>query len=448
MSEINHQNVNAWLQEQPFHPQRETLTQELHARPFEALATPCEVFLFAKITTEQATEQEFAHLATFCQRNQLQAPPKNIRHYTVTHSQYRLRWERHGEFTTCALFMTPQQEHPFTTSPVKEVLEWFSSTEGQLLVATQLSVQSSKFESSEEVLSTLFEKESLVSALLSEDEAHVWTDLRIHKSGFNRILLINNSMSAIKLGRNVQYLLDIATYRNMALLALPVAQEISHKIADIDDQLSALLGRISDTDILRLTVAEAINVDSELHERLSELAMAIQLLNTQSSFRLNGSKAYYAIIKSRIMELDEHSVAGYQTIGEFIRRRLDPAMRTCDSIEKRLDDIAKRTARVVDLLRTRLDLTIEKQNHQLLGSMNDRARMQMNLQETIEGVSIAAITYYIVGLISYTTKSLAKLGLDIQPELVAGFTVIPVALTVWYGVKQVKKRIRRNTNAA
>ncbi len=289
----------------------------------------------------------------------------------------------------------------------------------------------------------MFETDSIVSSQLSQNEAQVWTDLRINESGFNRILLINHDMSATKLGRIVQYLLDIATYRNMALLALPIAQKTGHKIAELDEQLSTLLAKMSGVDKRSLTISQAIQSDSQLHDQLSELAMEIQLLITHSGFRLSGSQAYYSIIKNRIEELEEAKVVGLQTIGEFIRRRLDPAMLTCSSIDKRHFDIAKRTSRAVDLLRTRLDLTIEKQNHQLLESMDKRAHLQMNLQETIEGVSIAAVTYYIVGLIGYSAKSVVKLGIDIQPELITGVMVVPVALIVWYGIKQIKKRIRR-----
>lgn len=439
--------ANEWLKEQKLHPNREALTQELHARPFESLNTPCEVFLFAKLTPENVTELEYEHLVSFCQRYELPTPADNVRHYSTTQDNYRFRWERHTEFTTCALFISPESTDPFSTPPKRDVLDWFSTTEGELLVATQLSVQSSDFNYSEEKLSELFEIESIVSAHLSHNEAQVWTDLRIHESGFNRILLVNHSMSEIKLGRIVQYLLDIATYRNMALLALPIAQKTGQKIADLEGKLSALLTRISNIDKDSLTVSQAIKIDSELHEELSSLAIAIQMLNTHSGFRLSGSRAYYALIRSRIAELDETNIVGYQTIGEFLRRRLDPAMRTCESIEKRLYDIAKRTSRAVNLLRARLDLTIEKQNHQLLESMNQRARLQMNLQETIEGVSIAAVTYYIVGLIGYIAKSINKIGINIQPELISGIMVIPVALTVWYGIKHIKKRIRQYSNA-
>ncbi|MFT7491698.1 MAG: putative membrane-anchored protein [Pseudohongiellaceae bacterium] len=448
MKESNPKMSHAWLLEQKIHPQREVLTQELHARPFEVIGSPSEVFLFAKLTSEKVTQQEFDHLVTFCQRHQLPIPANNTRHYTATNNHYRFRWERHTEFTTCTLFISSQSEVPFKTPPALEVLDWFSATEGELLVATQISIQTSSFECSEETLSNLFETESIVSAELSQRQAQVWTDLRIHLSGFNRILLVNYKMSATKLGRIVQYLLDIATYRNMALLALPIAQATGHKIAELDERLSALLAQMSGIDKNNLTISQAIKVDSALHDQLGELSLSIQLLVTHSGFRLSGSKAYYAILKNRIEELEEVKVVGCQTIGEFIRRRLDPAMLTCHSIDKRLDDIAKRTSRAVDLLRTRLDLTIEKQNHQLLESMNQRAHLQMNLQETIEGVSIAAVTYYIVGLVGYLTKSVAKFGVNVQPELITGAAVIPVALIVWYGIKQIKKRIRRQAKVS
>jgi uncharacterized membrane-anchored protein len=169
--------------------------------------------------------------------------------------------------------------------------------------------------------------------------------------------------------------------------------------------------------------------------------MEIQTLSARVRYRLSAAEAYYALVNSRIKELNEERVTGYQTIGEFLQRRLSPAMRTCENVNQRLEDLAKRTARAVDLLRTRLNLNLEHQNHALLEAMDQRARIQIRLQETVEGLSIAAITYYIVGLIGYLAKSSQMLNAGIKPELIVSFCVVPVALLVYFGVRRIKRRI-------
>ncbi|MEL0037263.1 MAG: DUF3422 family protein, partial [Gammaproteobacteria bacterium] len=150
-----------------------------------------------------------------------------------------------------------------------------------------------------------------------------------------------------------------------------------------------------------------------------------------------------------LTELNETRVIGYQTIGEFLQRRLSPAMRTCTSVQSRLEDLSNRTSRAVDLLRTRLDLTLEHQNHSLLESMNKRVLAQMRLQQTVEGLSIAAITYYIISLIGYLTKSTdglaSQLGVSISPEVITGLSVLPVGFLVWYSVRRIKRKILEKT---
>jgi uncharacterized membrane-anchored protein len=52
-------------------------------------------------------------------------------------------------------------------------------------------------------------------------------------------------------------------------------------------------------------------------------------------------------------------------------------------------------ASVDALLSTRVNVDRQLQNQKLLKSMNERARMQLRLQTTVEGLSVAAVTYYV-----------------------------------------------------
>ena len=443
MAEPDNELNSDWLEGQSIHPLRKELTQELHARPYVGMTTPLDVFLFAKFTGEDSADSEYYNLVSFCNSNQITPPKQGARHHTMTLNGYCIRWERHGEFTTYTLHMSAIDASPFQKKVPTFMLEWLSSTRGELLVATHLSIRQMDDELyQDDLMHKFYASESIVCSKIASGAAEVWTDVQIHNSGFNRILVLNRELKELTMGRIAQCLMDISTYRNMALLALPVAQKTANQIVTLDIKLSELLDQLRDSSQDKESLKNPIENDSHMLQALTDLSMSIQRLSAQARNRLSAADAYYALINSRLNELSEENVAGYQTIGEFIQRRLSPAMRTCHSVQTRLENLSKRTSRAVDLLRTRLDLTLERQNHNLLESMNKRVLVQMRLQETVEGLSIAAITYYIVGLIGYLAKSTHGLGLSLSPETITGLSVVPIAVTVWFGIRQVKKKIR------
>jgi uncharacterized membrane-anchored protein len=130
-----------------------------------------------------------------------------------------------------------------------------------------------------------------------------------------------------------------------------------------------------------------------------------------------------------------------QTIAEFMERRLAPALRTCAATAERLDAIAARLQRAGDLLRSRVDIALEAQNQALLASMDRRARIQLRLQATVEGLSVAAISYYVVGLIGYAAKALEKGGVPVHPELATGLAIPIVLVAVWALVRRVRRHV-------
>lgn len=445
----NNDNSTSWVFSQKQHPDRFKLTDELHVRPFESSVAPLDVFMFAKHTGEGSAEAEFEHLKHFCHQHHLQPPETYCRHFRCKVFGQTVRWERHGEFTTFTLYAHSLETTHLGSEPPKFFTDWIAETEGAILVATKLCVRENTHSVlTEEYCSTLFAKESTVCANIANHEAQIWTDLKIHDCGYNRILLLNNRLTPTKMGRVIHRLLDLSTYRNMALLALPEARQAARDIAEIDRELTQLLNQLNDTANNRnstinksISISDSVRKDTCMLQLLTELSMQIQTLSGKLRYRLSAAEAYYAIVNSRIEELKEVRIEGYQTIGQFLQRRLSPAMRTCANVDKRLEDLSQRTARAVDLLRTRLDLNLEHQNHALLEAMNKRAHIQTRLQETVEGLSIAAITYYIVGLISYLAKSSELLNIGIKPEHMVGISVVPVALLVFFSVRRIKRRI-------
>jgi uncharacterized membrane-anchored protein len=425
------------------HPDRYALSNELHARPFEELRAPVDIALYAMVTGEGTAQGDRDHLFRLCDRFGINPPANEANFFSADFGPFRLRWERHSEFTSYTVIRPREGTEPFSV-PAGDKLpsDWFEELPGRLLVATQLVLLGPDDPDPDQaLLERLFVPASLVTSHLSGDSAQVWADLRIHPDGYNRILVKDRHMKSRKAGRMVQRLLEIATYRNVALMALPLARQTSPKIAKIDRALAELTSKMAETG------SALEHEDGELLEQLTAQSAEIERLASATAYRFSAAQAYYALIDARLHELREEQVDGYQTIGEFLDRRLGPAMRTCASVSERLADLSRRATRAANLLRTRVDFALERQNQNLLHSMDRRAKLQLRLQQTVEGLSVAAITYYVVGLVNYAAKALKDAGLPVNPTLATGVSIPIIVALLWFGLQRARKVIHRTEGA-
>src|SRR4029079_14225311 len=171
---------------------------------------------------------------------------------------------------------------------------------------------------------------------------------------------------------------------------------------------------------------------------LTELAAELEADAAASLYRFGASRAYDGIVEERLTALAEAAAPGYDTWAGFLQRRVAPAMRTCRSVEERQANLSRKLTRATTLLRTWVDVEVEKQNRDLLASMNNRAKLQLRLQQTVEGLSVAAVSYYVVGLIGYMTKGLGAFGIHLKPELVTAASVPLAVALVWLGVRRIR----------
>ncbi|MFN3606421.1 MAG: DUF3422 family protein, partial [Cypionkella sp.] len=237
---------------------------------------------------------------------------------------------------------------------------------------------------------------------------------------------------ARRIGRIVQRLCEIETYRAMSMLGLPRARELSGQLNGLDPRLSALVTGLDGRAAPR-------PADAALHELLS-IAAELESLSVNHNFRFAATKAYEAIVTQRITALREARVAGRQTFAEFMMRRYDPAMRTTRAAEARLAAMAERAARAAELLRTRVDVERSAQNQALLQSMDTRADMALRLQHTVEGLSVVAVSYYALGLVSYIITPLGE-ALHLPKALLMAAAVPIVLATVWAGLRRLRARV-------
>ena len=258
------------------------------------------------------------------------------------------------------------------------------------------------------------------------------SDLRIHADGFgfSRFLVCNRSSSPRQTGRTVQRLFEIEAYRMLALLALPIARRQSPRLLAIEQSLAALTDRIA---------ADGGEDEALLHT-LTKVAAEVESGLAASQFRFEACSAYHQLVITRIEELREQLVPGMQTIGEFMRRRLTPGVSTCATASRRLINLSKRVAQASDLLSTRVNIAGERQARALLASMDRRAVQQLRLQQTVEGLSVAAIVYYAAGLVGYLAKAVKAGGLPLEPDLLVGSAIPVLAVLVLLKLRSVRKQ--------
>jgi len=421
------------------HPLRRALNDEAHARPPEAMAAPLRLSFLALLADETTRDRERRHFSALVERYGVAAPAREANHFSADLGPFRVKWERHTEFTRYKFIVAGAVPDPFATPAIEAVpADWLAGLEGPKIMAAHAAlVRAAEVPADfESIARRHFMGNSLVGARIAGGAGLAFTDFRIQADGFSRLLLVDEGLTPRQAGRMLQRLLEIEAYRLMALLALPVARELGPFLAQQERELASIWATLLQAG----TPNEAALLD-----RLTRLHAEIEDRETASHYRFGAARAYHRLVQQRIDELREDRLPGLQTFGEFTERRLSPAMNTCEAAWGRLQSLSERTARATQLLSTRVAVASEQQNRALLASMDRRAKLQLRLQQTVEGLSIAAITYYGVGLMGYAAKGLRAAGvpLDVDIALAASIPLI-AAVTAW-AIARVRRRVTRDS---
>lgn len=420
------------------HPLRYPLTNELHARPFPSLEAPCTaVFLAIKEPLDAANRdrsRDRAHLIDLLDRNGSPHPQPEATHFSGLIGRHELKWESHTEFVTFSAFSPGVSARPFDPEEMRVFPDnWLATAPGKRLVSLLIRVEVMP-EDEDEVTSHLedwFVPESLACSRVVDGAAIVAGDFRIDPAGQMRFaVFVRPGTGARRVGRIVQRLCEIETYRAMSMLGLMRARRMSARLNEIDPKLSALVSGLD---------SAGQSPEATLHELLA-ISAELESQAVQVSFRFGATAAYEAIVNQRIEVLREIRIQGRQTFGEFMMRRYDPAMRTVKSAEARLRSMAERAQRAAELLRTRVDVERSAQNQKLLESMDKRADLQLRLQRTVEGLSVVAISYYAVNLATYALYPFAE-RLSISKGVATAVATPVVILLVWAAVRRIRRQM-------
>ncbi|MBB5044986.1 DUF3422 family protein [Shinella fusca] len=399
---------------------------EIHARPYALVPSPRVIFQLAFLT-EGGSAVDHAVMAELSRSRGISPPGRDSSHHVLSWGQGTLRWERHTEFSTY-FWDAPVPEKFGAEVPVHPFGDSFSPP-GTLISGIRLEIRPDTMETREAIAT--FDPTSLCYSEIKNGQAIIVTDFRQNGDGLTPILVIDRGMTEAGRGALVQRLLDIETYRTLAMMGLPLAQSLSPDIRRIEDGL---------TGITNAMKQHARDKADELLTEITRLAAELEANAALSLYRFGASRAYYGIVQERIRTLAETAVPGYETLGFFLERRLAPAMRTCQSVEERQANLSRKLARATALLRSWIDVELEQLNTTLLNSMDRRAKLQLRLQQTVEGLSVAAISYYVIGLFGYVAKALHEFGLAIKPETLTGIAVPFVIAGMWLMVRAIRNR--------
>lgn len=425
------------------HPQRRAMTNELHARPFQAMRAPGRVLQIALKQPTGAADRDpsgdRAHLIALLDKYGAAHPAPGASHHAAELGRITLTWERHTEFISYKLYEESETERLFQGDLLGHLPpDWLAEAPGKVVAAIECELLPAETE--DESLKTLrgplaryFSSEGLATAWLADREILAVGDFRIHEGGFSRFaLLVQDGQGPRRIGRACQRLMEIEVYRMLSMLALPVARRTAARLNEIERALAALIAQVA--------MDEETAPEGKILTELTELSAEIETLAAQAAFRFGAGSAYEAIVNQRIQMLGEERVIGRQLFREFMLRRFDPAMRTVHAAERRLRELAVRASRASELLRTRVNVALEAQNRDLLTSMDRRAAMQLRLQQTVEGLSVVAISYYAVSLAAYALAPFAE-TLNVTKDTATAVATIPVILGVWWFVRRIRKRI-------
>jgi uncharacterized membrane-anchored protein len=422
----------------PQHPHRVQLHNEIHARPPEALQAPLAISHVVMLCDAQEREASRLHVQHLLRDHHLPQPDASCTHLRMEVGRFRIRWELHTEFVSWTFLHAARLESFGDREPECAIdvvpQDWVAALPGRCLLSLHLWALPTTGLDAADLVKHVLHEDTLVASTVADGFGELYTDFAIHADGFSRMVLLTGGMTARRLGRLVQRLLEIETYRMAALLGLPAAREVSAVLASAERELAELAQSI------RTATRED---EPLLLDRLTKLAGEVESQHATTHSRLSASAAYFELVDKRIGDIAETRLPGMQTIRDFMDRRLTPARSTCEWAGRRQDALSQRVSRISNLLRTRVEIEQEQSSQALLKTMNQRQDMQLKLQSAVEGLSVAAITYYIVGLLGYVANAAQAFGWPFSPEASTAVAVPVVALTVWWLLRSLHRRLRR-----
>ncbi|WP_448502875.1 DUF3422 family protein [Sphingomonas sp.] len=411
------------------HPLRASLSAEMHLRRLPRFASPCRMVQVVTLSDEDGARESAEMVRDIALRRGVTLAER-ARYAVVPLGEDILVWEGHTEFSSCMILRQGAFEAPFGVAwPGPEAAALLKALPGEIIRATEIALMArGEALPDRHEASRWFDPDALTLCDVADRQARILSDFKLNADGFGRLLIADLGLEGDEGAHLVQQLQELGNYRNMALLGLPLAQSLTPDVSAIERRLSTLTHQVSERGAS----------DDALLDELTAVAGELARLAAATRYRMSATRAYAQLCMERLRSIGSEPVRGFQTLADFIERRLAPAVRTCESFSGRLEDLQQRTAWTSSLLRTRIDIALAKQNRDLLESMDRRTRLQLRLQQAVEGLSVVAISYYLVSLIGYLVYPLAGAN---KGWAMAAATPLVLA-GVWWTARRIKRSVQ------
>lgn len=408
------------------HPARAAVLGEVHARPVEFVAVPARVRRVALLLSRAPEAVTAAHrrFAQWCAGAGLPVPGDATRQFSFDAAGRHVTWELHTEFVT--LTWAGAIDDP-ENWPSGIGLEAFAT---ESLIACMRIDLIDAATVPERILSG-FQPASLCASVIEGGQAQVATDFIADGDSFTRFELAAGAIGPLRRAILVRRLLEIETYRTLALLGLPLAREVSPALtageADLATAVEALTG-VANLEQARASLAT-----------LHALSVRSGQLVERTSYRFAASHAYGDILRRRLKSLGEEPLSAASTLERYLGNRIDPALATCQAVEKRQLALSQKLERATELLNTRISLDIQTQNKAVLDTIAATSESQFRLQATVEGLSTIAISYYLLGILAYVFAALGEWA-HVSKTLAIALAAPVILLLVWLSIRAIRRR--------
>ena len=420
---------------------RRILSDELHARAFHDFDGAGRFIRFVFLINDDAAGF-LAYVNAFLETERSPSIAPESKFARVEFDDYAFRFERHTEFLSISFIQKGRMIRSgllleaFDPEAVGLPLDWARAAPATLFQAIWLEVGAKPPRTLNDArMLAMLDSRAVAANQFSDGAGQLHFAFDIDAAGFSRVALFNSDIPPSRMGRAVQRVVELETYRLLALLGFAAVRDNGGRLGEIED----IVGKLTNE------LAEQIKLpDGKVETLLSTLtaqAADLEEIYSKTSYRMAATKAYESIMADRIAGLRLTRLIGFQGVRGFLNRRMTPALDSCHAFSERLAQLSARITRAGDLLQTQTEMIIQRQNRDLLTSMNSRTKAQLHLQQTVERLSIAAVTYYGVGLVGYLAKPLPldRWGIDLIAVKAAFVPVI--AFIVWLAIRAVKVRL-------
>lgn len=345
----------------------------------------------------------------------------NKRHQVMPLTDGLLRFERHTEFVSLT-FLGQKRPSPDT-------LRLIGTCSGRQLAGSRVLIRPEFDQSCHD----LFTGDRLYGGSSVTEGIQVATDFQVGADAMVNYVVTGFFIDPATRGLTVKWIMEMEMYRMAALLGLPEIRRATTELGALEHAAAEATRDLSEADDDNL--GQAITSIADILSRVAVLRESLR-------YRIAASRAYNGVVEARLESLAEQRFNERRTLKAFVDSRLTPAISTINAFDARLNQLDVAVRQTMSLARTRLDFVNQEQSAKLLMSMETRARQQVHLAQAVEGLSVAAITYYAVGLIGYILKGIPGDSLiGIYDPVIVAVSIPTIAILVWRATRAARKKI-------